>query len=183
VMMEGGWQYTHGGIDYALDPATAPNRHPGMLAGGPVLSGLQVLTLRRHGFVSLGTGNGDDVGQWVTKPLVLPSCPSSTADGLQLVLNAECGVDGFVAPSFTIVGATTAGGAAGGKEAVKAVPLVGNELEHVVEWRLNEAGGGEYSTNTTSTVPAPPGVTITMTITMRLADLYAFTFRCGGHEV
>ena len=55
VMMEGGWQYTHGGIDYALDPATAPNRHPGVLAGGPVLSGLQVLTLRRHGFISLGT--------------------------------------------------------------------------------------------------------------------------------
>ena len=53
VLMEGGWQYTHGGIDYAISPSTAPNHHPGRLEGGPVLSGLQLLTLGRHRFVSL----------------------------------------------------------------------------------------------------------------------------------
>ena len=39
-MYEIGWQYTHGGYDDFNQP------------GGPVLSGISLLRLRRHGFVS-----------------------------------------------------------------------------------------------------------------------------------
>ena len=41
IMLEAGWQLTHGGLDTVLSPTSAPSLHPGLF-GGPVQSGLQV---------------------------------------------------------------------------------------------------------------------------------------------
>ena len=163
VLMEGGWQYTHGGIDYAISPSTAPNHHPGRLEGGPVLSGLQLLTLGRHRFVSLrssddrgSSGSPPAVGTWTTKPMELPRCPAG--QGLGLTLNAEAGIDGFVAPELQLSGGARLVGA----------PLVGNDVAHEVVW------------GNATQLPAPAqGATATLTVQLALADLYAFAFHCG----
>ena len=169
VMMEAGWQYTHGGIDYALSPSTAPNHHPGMLPGGPVLSGLQLLTMRKHGFVSLrssddgsATGVTPKVGVWMTKPLMLPTCAGG--EGLVLTLNAEAGIDGYVAASLKPTDAA---------QPVLGVPMIGNEVAHRVLWQsLNRTAAGDH-------LPAKmQGATASLVVKLQLADLYAFGFRC-----
>jgi hypothetical protein len=175
VMMEGGWQYTHGGIDFAVDAATAPNRHPphtGGLSGGPVLSGLQLLTMGRHRFVSLhssddlGAGGAPPVvGVWTTKPLELPRCPAG--HDLTLSLNAQSGTDGFVAPALQLQSGGTW---------LQGVPLVGNDVAHAVEWVDSSAAGPKDSS--TKLPAAVQGMTATLVVQLRVADLFAFAFSC-----
>ena len=175
VMMEGGWQYTHGGIDFAVAASTAPNHHPphtGGLSGGPVLSGLQLLTMGRHRFVSLhssddlGSGGAPPaVGVWTTRPLELPRCPAGR--GLALSLNAQSGIDGFVAPELQLQGI---------RARIRGVPLVGNDVAHVVEWVVSSAA--EHEGPSTQLPAAMQGTTATLVVQLRVADLFAFAFSC-----
>jgi hypothetical protein len=85
LMIGEGHQYTHGGyIDFT---------QPG---GRAVQSGLQVLTMRRHGFVSLrpeeaGVGGN---GTLLTRLLVLPRCEATGSEQLVLELNLHTAMTG-----------------------------------------------------------------------------------------
>eukprot|EP00041_Stephanoeca_diplocostata_P017296 m.345125 g.345125 ORF g.345125 m.345125 type:complete len:581 (-) comp20656_c0_seq1:654-2396(-) len=76
IMVGYGSQYTHGG--YAGFS----------LPGGPVLSGLQKLVLRRNGFVSLSTTSDvyGAIGKFQTNDFLLPTC-TNTSSQLVLQLN------------------------------------------------------------------------------------------------
>ena len=83
----------------------------------------------------------------------LPRCPAG--QGLGLTLNAEAGIDGFVAPELQLSGGARLVGA----------PLVGNDVAHQVVWG--------------NATQLPQGATATLTVQLALADLYAFAFHCG----
>jgi hypothetical protein len=170
VMMEAGWQYTHGGIDYGVSPSTAPNHHPGILSGGPVLSGLQLLTLRKHGYVSLSTrDSASEPGKFTTKLLQLPNCRGSTPK-LALSLNYESSIDGYVAVTMRL----SPGNDSPGNLRAAGIPLIGNEVAGIVSWQAANA--------TNPSVRALPsefvGGSAAMDVELWQADLYAFAFKC-----
>lgn len=168
-MYEIGWQYTHGGYDDFNQP------------GGPVLSGISLLRLRRHGFMSCklrtcrrtcallsaaavpdadqATGEG---GRLLSKPLRLPRCNSS-APRLALTLNCQTSVDGSVNVSLAGTGSSLA-----------AVPFVGNSVAAPVQWLV---GGATASSS--GTVPGSwQGTVARVHVDMTYSDLYAFQFSC-----
>ena len=68
IMLGQGDQYTHGGYVNFTEPG-----------GAPILSGLQILTMRRHGFVSLRPKrDASNNGTLLTRPLKLPKCADAS---------------------------------------------------------------------------------------------------------
>lgn len=151
-MYEIGWQYTHGGYDGFAQP------------GGPVQSGISLLRLRRHGFVSYHAADGQ--GQLITKPLLLPSC-NETASSLALVINVQTSVDGSI--NILLVSET--------RVLVRSLPIVGNNVATRVQWAVAATGG-----NTTSRASLPANVqrerAVQLRADMTYSDLFGFEFRC-----
>ena len=97
--------------------------------GEPVLSGLQILTLRRHGFVSLRPKDSTDEsgGTLLTRPLQLPKCNAARGERLRLELNLDTAMTGSA--TVEIVPVASAGPSEAGDEAAKSlrsIVLVGN---------------------------------------------------------
>ena len=147
-----------------------------------MLSGISLLRLRRHGFVSCklsavrtpearallsaaavrgadqATGEG---GRLLSRPLRLPRCNSTTR--LALTLNCQTSVDGSLNVSLIGAGASLA-----------AVPFVGNSVASQVQWLV---GGAAASSS--GTVPGSwQGSVAQVHVDMTYSDLYAFQFSC-----
>ena len=128
--------------------------------GGRPKSGVQLLTLRRHGFVSYRAG--DEVGVFLSKPLRLPAC----AGDLLLTLNVETSVDGYAAVELRE-------GLNASAVVATARRFVGNDVALPVEWQSN-------ATASSAALPsALHGRVVRLRIELLLADLYAFQFDCG----
>ena len=122
VMIHQGWQYTHAG--YANNKPGAP------VPGGPVLSGLQRLTMRQDGFVSLSTADSTATASVRTVPLRLPSCEGAGST-LQLLLNLQTSVGGHL--SLALLHAVNGSAVPGfGLEASQ--PMVGNFIGAPASW-------------------------------------------------
>ena len=149
LMYEIGWQYTHGGYaGFAPQP------------GGPVLSGIRLLRLRRHGFVSLRAEGEDAV--MMSKPLRLPVCNSSKPD-LVLILNLQTSLDGVA--NVSLVDASN-------QTVLTAVPFVGNNVAARMQWVMN-------ATATTEVLPREAhGHVLQLRVGMAYSDLYSFQFDC-----
>ena len=117
VMLAYGSQYTHGGYQGWLTP------------GGPVLSGLQRLELRKDGFGSLAAANSTTTAAARTVPLRLPACPAGVA--LQLLINAQGSISGHFAVSLIHPGN---GSEVAGFARADAVPMVGNFIDQPAAW-------------------------------------------------
>jgi hypothetical protein len=132
-----------------------------------VLMCAQLLTMRRHGFVSMRTTDDTTTGNFTTKQLVLPHCLNG--DMLQLTLNVECGLDGFVVAQLK----------AANMAPLTGVPFIGNAVDATVAW---QAANGSVA-HAIPTVPAHmQGAIATMSLVMRAADVYAFVFQCAPKE-
>ena len=170
-MVESGWQVTHAGIDVVLDPTLAPSRHPGRIPGCPVLSGLQLLTSRRNGLVSLHTVQPSVEGVWLSKTLLLPTCNVSSitqAAELGLSLNAMASIDGYLTASLVKNGATL----------LAAVPTIGNVMDELVRWRNQTTLLDE--TNPVTVPRAMQGAAVQLQVSMKEAHLFSFKFECIG---
>jgi hypothetical protein len=170
-------QVTHAGIDAMLDPALAPNLHPSgdsKLPGGAVLSGMQLLTSRRNGMVSLQTTQPSVEGVWLSKSLHLPTCDGSPATPeLGLSLNCMASIDGYLLPSLLTSG--------GGKHmytpsALLGVPIIGNVMDELVRWRNQTKLLDEI--NPVALPRAMQGTTVQLRVAMKAAHLFSFRFEC-----
>ena len=170
IMVQSGWQYTHAGIDDGLFPELAPNLAPGQIPGGPVLSGLQLLTSRRNGFVALRTSAPTIEGAWRSKPLLLPSC--SAPSELELSLNTMVSIAGFLEVALE--------GASSG--AMVSVPIIGNFVDYTVRWR-NITTPAKDEVNPSTLPRAYQGATVRLRLAMKEANLFAFQFRCAHPAV
>ena len=156
LMYEIGWQYTHGGYDGFAEPPEIP--------GGPVQSGISLLRLRRHGFVSYRAADGQ--GQLVTKPLLLPGC-NETASFLALVINVQTSVDGSVNISLVSEARVLA----------TSLPIVGNNVATRVQWAIaTTSGNATYPGRLPANVQHVPA--LQLQADMAYSDLYGFQFTC-----
>ena len=170
-MIESGFQVTHAGTDAFLDPDLAPK-----LPGGPVLSGIQLLTSRRNGLVALQTTQPSVEGIWLSKRLRLPTCGGSPSIGINtpelgLSLNCMASIDGYVIPSLLTSGNNASSALAG-------VPIIGNKMDELVRWRNQTKLLDE--TNPVSLPRALQGVAVQLRLEMKEAQLFAFKFECIG---
>ena len=105
----------------------------------PIKSGIQTLRLRRNGFVSLSTnaaGNGAAAsgGTLVTRPFVLPSCPSGEPLALHLNIFTSIGRGAFVE-----LESTHSAGVSG--KQLRSTQILGGDIDLVAEWmELNATG-------------------------------------------
>ena len=156
IMIGAGNQYTHGGYFNFTEP------------GGPVLSGLQILTMRRHGFVSLRPEGVGASGVLRTHPLVLPKCKAGS-EKLILELNLHTALTGSATVELLpeVLGTE--------QKAVRSIVLVGNSAHLQVQFTPFEH---DWEAN----VALPP---VMQGMVARLlfelvgnADLYGFQFQC-----
>ena len=149
-----GSQYTHGG-------------YVGMGApGGPVLSGLQRLVLRRNGFVSLSTTSTDQPGVVQTDPFALPPCTAGAALFLQLNIATTIG-RGALAELLAPDGSTAA----------RSERIDGNYVRLNVSWASGGAarGGATQDVRALGLADGP----VALRLTMWSADLYSTQFVCA----
>ena len=178
VMVASGWQATHAGIDSILDPDEAKK-----IPGGPILSGLQLLTARRNGFVALQTTVPSVEGVWLTKPLRLPRCTIGSNE-LGLTLNAMASIDGYLTPSVLIL--NTSSNRANGRPDTQApfeqmtvhdgVPIIGNVMDELVRWRNRTTLLDEI--NPVFLPRSSQGQVAQVRVAMKEASLFAFRFQC-----
>ena len=118
IMLGQGDQYTHGGYVNFTEPG-----------GAPLLSGLQILTMRRHGFVSLRPQRCASNGTLLTRPLKLPKC-AGASERLVLEINLHTAMTGSaiveVLPEVTALD--------GQVEALRSIVLVGNSAHLQVQF-------------------------------------------------
>lgn len=181
VMVASGWQATHAGIDAILDPDEAKK-----IPGGPILSGLQLLTARRNGFVALQTTVPSVEGVWFTKPLWLPRC---NGNELGLTLNAMASIDGYVTPSVVILKFNANSSMADGHPDMQApfeqmtvhdgVPIIGNVMDELVRWR-NRTTILLDEINPVVLPRSSQGEVAQLRVAMKEASLFAFRFQCIG---
>ena len=157
IMIGEGNQYTHGGYFNFTEP------------GGPVLSGLQILTMRRHGFVSLRPeGGAGATGVLRTRPLVLPKCKAGI-ENLILELNLHTALTGSATVELLpeVLGT--------GQKAVRSIVLVGNSAHLQVQFT-------PFEHDWEADVALPLSIQGTVVrLSFQLsgnADLYGFQFQC-----
>ena len=161
LMVGGGYQYTHGGWVKFREP------------GGPVRSGLQLLTLRRHGFVSLrprtpAAPAEQPVGTLRTQLLRLPTC--GTAEQLALELNLDTAVSGFATVAVE----------SPGRPPLRSIELVGNSVHFEVQF-------AKYVDNWNNSAHALPtdlqGAVVRLSFQLTgNADLYGFQLQCRHQQ-
>jgi hypothetical protein len=155
LMMGAGYQYTHGGWVKFTEP------------GAPVASGIQILTLRKHGFVSVRPRTPtkpteQPSGVLHTRMLRLPQC--GTDEQLALHLNLDTAVSG----------STTVTIEQPGHPPLVSIKLVGNSVNFEVEF-------GKYFDNWTNSALSTgmQGAVVSMSFELvGNADLYGFQFHC-----
>jgi hypothetical protein len=162
LMVGGGYQYTHGGWVKFREP------------GGPVRSGLQLLMLRRHGFVSLrprtpAAPAEQPVGTLRTQLLRLPTC--DTAEQLALELNLDTAVSGFATVAVE----------SPGRPPLRSIELVGNSVHFEVQF-------AKYVDNWNNSAHALPtdlqGAVVRLSFQLTgNADLYGFQLQCRRQQV
>ena len=156
-MIGQGDQYTHGGYFNFIEP------------GGPVLSGLQILTMRRHGFVSLRPEGGAGAsGMLRTHPLVLPKCEAGGGK-LILELNLHTALTGSAIVELLpeVLGTE--------QKAVRSIALVGNSAHLQVQFTPFEKDWEADG----ALPPAMQGMVARLSFELvGNADLYGFQFQC-----
>ena len=101
-----------------------------------MLSGIRLLRLRRHGFVSLRAEGESAV--MMSKPLRLPVCNSSKPD-LVLILNLQTSLDGEANVSLVDGAATAARNGSSSTPVLTAVPFIGNDVAARMQWVINSS--------------------------------------------
>lgn len=151
-MYEVGWQYTHGGyVGFTPQPS------------GPVLSGIRLLRLRRHGFVSLRASGENAV--MLSQPMLLPTCGSKS--NLILILNIQTSVEGIANVSLVDDTATES------SLVLTAVPFIGNNVAARIRWCVKTGN------KTTESIPSEwVGRMVQLRVAMSYSDLYSFQFDC-----
>jgi hypothetical protein len=159
IMIGEGHQYTHGGYVNFSEP------------GGPVLSGVQILTMRRHGFVSLRPKGGNTNGILLTRPLKLPKCKAAS-ERLILELNLHTAMTGSaiveLLPEDTTLEAS---------KALRSIVLVGNSAHLPVQFT-------PFARDWEADAALPPSAQgMIARLSFKLvgnADLYGFQFLCDS---
>ena len=149
--------------------------------GEPVLSGLQILTLRRHGFVSLRPKDSTDEsgGTLLTRPLQLPKCNAARGERLRLELNLDTAMTGTATVEIVPIASAGPSEAGAGGEAAKSlrsIVLVGNSAHLAVQF-------APFERDWEADVSLPPpleGAEVQLSFVLAgNADLYGFQFVCG----
>ena len=149
--------------------------------GEPVLSGLQILTLRRHGFVSLRPKDSTDEsgGTLLTRPLQLPKCNAARGERLRLELNLDTAMTGSATVEIVPIASAGPSEAGAGDEAAKSlrsIVLVGNSAHLAVQF-----APFERDWEADASLPPPmEGAEVQLSFVLAgNADLYGFQFVCG----
>ena len=188
-MIGHGSQFTHGGMDPGTPANTTVDGRPWLR--GPVLSGLQLLTLRRHRcatlssahrtaalnslparrFVSLrpkvnSTGR-PAAGRLLTRPLLLPNCTGG-AKRLSLALNVNTGLSGSA--MVTVLSTTNA-------VLLRSIVLVGNSAHLPVQFG---SFGEDWDVAGSVLPPALQGTVVQLDLQLEgnAVDIYGFQFKC-----
>jgi hypothetical protein len=150
VLIGYGSQYTHGGYSGFKQP------------GGPVMSGLQRLEIRKDGFGSLSSVNSTVLAVQQTVAMLLPRCAgaekyqsnqaASKRPQLQLLLNVETSVGGY----FQVWPVNVNGSAIEGFNQTTAVPFVGNYIGAAAKWGRHQPPA-PYKPHTTCAYELPGG--------------------------
>ena len=124
ILLGYGSQYTHGGYVGFQQP------------GGPVLSGLQRLELRKDGFGSLSSPNSTVVATARTVPLQLPTCGARGGNGagkpkLQLRINVQTSIGGYFSVALSHA---DGGGPVPGFDRSAAQQMIGNFISAPATW-------------------------------------------------
>ena len=162
IMLGQGMQYTHGGYINFTEPG-----------GAPVLSGLQILTMRRHGFVSLRPRRDDSNGTLLTRLLKLPKCTDASED-LILELNIQTAMTGSAIVELLPETAAL------DVQALRSIVLVGNSAHLQVQFT-------PFTKDWTAKVGLPTSLQGAVArLSFRLvgnADLYGFQFICSSQSL
>jgi hypothetical protein len=164
ILIGSGNQYTHGGYINFTEP------------GGPILSGAQILTMRRHGFVSLRPKGGDNAnGTLLTRPLKLPKCDEAAGERLLLELNLDTALTGSAI--VELLPDTTLGNLYEASKALRSIVLVGNSAHLQVQF----APFVKDWAPDTALPPSAQGMVARLSFELiGNADLYGFQFLCDG---
>ena len=193
LMIGHGSQFTHGGMDPGTPANTTVDGRPWLR--GPVLSGLQLLTLRRHRFATLSSHlrckqNGSSelsfharrfvslrpkqnstrkpaAGRLLTRPLLLPNCPGAVKR-LSLALNLNTGLSGSA--MVTVLSTTNA-------ELLRSILLVGNSAHLPVQFG---SFGEDWDVAGSVLPPALQGTVVQLQLQLEgnAVDIYGFQFKC-----